>query len=60
MVITTNLSFSGIGEYNNSEYNQIAIFNEEENQEENQKENYDILKDLDIERVDFNLKYEDN
>ena len=62
VVVTTNLSFSGIKEYNNSEYNQIAIFNEAENQKENQEENYDILKDLDldIERVDYNLKYEDN
>ena len=62
VVVTTNLSFSGFGGYNADESNQIAIFNDEfiDFEEIENQEKHDVLKDIDIERVDFNLKYEDN
>jgi len=60
VVLTTNLYVSKFTAQSVSENIQIDISSAEDEEDYYKKEDYNVLDELDIERVDFNLNYEDN
>ena len=60
VVLMTNLYLSKFTAQSVSENNQMDISSAEDEEDYYKKEDYNVLDELDIERVDFNLNYEDN